>query len=41
MPKITDRMSQPVLPTSTAIERRLMAVTLLILAVALLWHFWR
>jgi hypothetical protein len=34
-------MQQPALPTSTAIERKLMVITLLILTAAVVWHFWR
>jgi len=34
------RMSDPSFPISTSIERRLLAVTLVFLTLAVSWHFW-
>jgi hypothetical protein len=34
-------MHLPALPTSTRIERCLMAVTIILMVGALLWHYWR
>lgn len=33
-------MTDPAPPTSTSIERRLMAATLVFFAASVVWHFW-